>query len=463
MAKNRTLPKELFKNSIVDLKIDAISSEGVGIGRFDGVAVFVPNTALGDEISCKIVKTQKNLCYGIVEKIKTPSEMRVEIDCPYFVKCGGCSYRHIDYKSEAKIKNNKVIENVQRIGEYENIEAEEIICAKNRDKYRNKAQIPIGLDKDGKLIMGFYARHSHRIIDMKSCLLQKEEMDIAVDIFRQWFEEFGDSVYSETTHKGVLRHLYLRYAEKTDELMICVVINGKTLKNADKLVAMLRDNLPCLVSVMLNINKEKTNVVLGKEYRLLFGKEYVSDILCGLKFDISAPAFYQVNRTQAEKLYEKAMEYAELTGGETLIDLYCGTGTIGLSMAKKVKKLIGVEIIPQAIENAKKNATRNEIENAEFICADASQAAKVLEERGVKPDVVILDPPRKGCDEELIHTVSKMQPKKIVYISCDSATLARDLKRFKEFSYTLKKISPCDLFPGTFHVEAVCLVEREEK
>ncbi len=460
MSDKKIFPKELYKNNIINLEITATSSEGVGIGRFEGVAVFVPNTAVGDVIMCKIVKAQKNLCFGIIEKILTPSKDRVEIDCPYFVKCGGCTYRHISYDSEILLKKNKVKETIERIGGFENVEIDEMISAKNRDRYRNKAQIPIGLDKDGKLIMGFYAKHSHRIIDMQTCLLQKEEMDIAQDIFRQWFCDFGDSVYDEKSHKGVLRHLYLRYGEKTDELMVCIVINGDSLKHADKLVAMLRDNLPCLAGISLNINKEKTNVVLGKNYRTLYKKDHIEDLLCGLKFEISPASFYQVNRHQAEKLYEKAAQYAGLLGKEILMDLYCGAGTIGLSMAHKAKKLIGVEIIPKAIENAKKNAKINGIENAEFICGDASTATDLLKKRGEKPDVVIIDPPRKGCDEALISTLSDLSPQKIVYISCDCATLARDLKKFKDYSYFPKKISACDLFPGTFHIESVVLLTR---
>ena len=450
----------LKKNQIIPLEISTMSSEGSGIGRFDGIAIFVPLTAVGDKINCRIVKTAKNYAFGIIENIVEASPERVQADCPYFKQCGGCVYRHISYESELKIKTDRVKDAIERIGGFKDLPMEPIIAAKTRNGYRNKAQIPLGLDKNGKLIMGFYANHSHRIIDAKRCLLQPDEFGVICDVFRQWFEEFGDTVYDEVKHKGVLRHLYIRRGERTGEIMVCVVINGTTLRNADKLAGMLKANVPEVTSFVLNTNTEKTNVILGRKCRTVFGSDTISDELCELTFQLSPLSFYQVNRTQAERLYGKAAEYAALTGKENLMDLYCGTGTIGLSMAHKAKKVIGVEIIDAAIENAKINAKENGIENSEFICGDAAKAAEVLKQRGEKPDVIIIDPPRKGCAAELIHTITEMAPERVVYVSCDPATLARDLKLFNELGYKPQVVTPCDLFPGTAHVESVCWLTK---
>lgn len=453
----------LKKNDIVPLEIDAFTSEGSGIGRIDSFAVFVPLTAIGDKINCRIIKVSKNYAIGKIENIISPSPMRTEPDCPYFKQCGGCVYRHISYEDELNVKSGRVRECLERIGGFKNPPLKPIIAADSRCFYRNKAQIPLGVDKNGKLIMGFYANHSHRIIDQDRCLLQPEEFHVVCQVFRQWFEDFGDTVYDEKTHKGVLRHLYIRRGEKSGEIMVCVVINGTKLKNADKLAGMLKANIPDVTSFILNTNTDRTNVVLGKKCRTVFGNDTISDVLCGLRFHLSPLSFYQVNRTQAEKLYEKAAEYAALTGTEYLLDLYCGTGTIGLSMADKAKKLIGVEIISDAIENAKVNAAENGIDKAEFICSDAAKAAEILKKRNENPDVIVIDPPRKGCAADLIDTITQMNPKRVVYISCDPATLARDLKIFVEKGFDLMEVTPCDLFPGTAHVENVVLLESRIK
>jgi 23S rRNA (uracil1939-C5)-methyltransferase len=369
------------KNDIVTLTISAMSSEGSGIGKLDGVPVFVPLTGVGDVCQVKIVKTAKTYAYGILLQLLSPSPDRVEPDCPQFQKCGGCVYRHISYQAECRIKENRVRDALQRIGGFDSLPVRPIVPGDSRQGYRNKAQIPLGLDRQGKLIMGFYAKHSHRIVDAPVCPLQPAAFQVITDVFRQWFEEYGDSVYNEETHTGVLRHLYLRYGEKTGQIMVCVVINGTRLRHGDKLAAMLRLNVPAVCSLILNTNQEKTNVILGKQCRTVFGSDTIEDMLCGLRFRLSPLSFYQVNRTQAERLYRKAAEYAALTGNEILLDLYCGTGTIGLSMASQAKKLIGAEIIPAAVENARENAKQNGITNAEFLCGDAAHAADILYQR----------------------------------------------------------------------------------
>ena len=446
---------ELRKNDIINLNITAMSSEGVGIGRTeDGLAVFVPMSAVGDKLRVKILKVKKTLAYGKIEEIINPSSDRIESECRVSHLCGGCVYNHISYEAELAYKEKRVADAISRIGGIDT-KVNPIVGAQNSSRYRNKAQIPVGLNSEGKVAMGFFSRHSHRIVDSMDCMLQPEVFLTASKILREFIEENNISVYDEQTHSGLVRHLYLRYGETTDELMVCVVINGDKIPCEAELISRFTSELPNVKSIIINSNKEKTNVIVGKSFRTIYGEDYITDELCSLKFLISPQSFYQVNRTQAERLYSIARDYASLQGDETLIDLYCGTGTIGLSMAKACKELVGVEIVPKAIEDAKKNAINNGITNARFICADAKDAAAQLESEGVKPDVVILDPPRKGCDSELITTVASMKPRRIVYVSCDPATLARDLKLFAELGYKTQEVTPVDMFPRTSHVESV--------
>ncbi len=454
---------ELKKNDLIELSVTGMTAEGMGVGRHEGMAVFVPLTAPGDLAQVKIVKKAKNYAYGRLEKLLSPSSDRVEPDCPVFSQCGGCCYRHISYAAEQLIKWERVRDALDRIGGLKELPLRPILGAESRDHYRNKALLPLGTDKEGKLTMGFYAVNSHRIVNCESCRLQPEEMNAAMAAFRTWEREYGDPIYQEESHTGRMRRLYLRKGEKTGEIMACVVVNGNGLHHEQELVSRLREAVPGLVSVIVNSNREKTNVALGKKCRTVWGADTIQDELCGLRFRLSPLSFYQVNRTQAERLYEKAAEYAGLTGKETVLDLYCGAGTIGLSMAGNAKKIIGVEIVPEAIENARQNARDNIIENAEFLCGDAAQAAVELARRGEHPDVVILDPPRKGCSPELIEAVVGFAPRRIVYVSCDPATLARDLKRFAELGYPPLEATPVDMFPATSHVETVCLLSREEK
>lgn len=451
----------LKKNETYKTVITGMTTEGSGVGRIDGTAVFITNTAVGDVIEAKIIKTSKNYAIGRVENILEPSPDRIEPDCKYFKQCGGCTYRHISYDAECKIKKQRVEDAVKRIGGFENLKINELVAGPSRNSYRNKAQLPVGKDNNGNLVMGFYAYHSHRIVDSTNCNLQPPVFSEIGEIVRRWAVENNIEPYNEATHKGLLRHLYLRYGESTGEIMVCLVINGNSINNTDSLIKQLK-TISGFKSLQLNINKEKTNVILGKKCITLYGSDFITDILCGLRFNISPLSFYQVNRTQAERLYQTAQNYARLSKDDVLLDLYCGTGTIGLSMAHKVKKLVGVEIIPQAIENAKHNARLNNITNAEFICADAAKAAQQLEKSGLMPTVIIVDPPRKGCDKELIETISHISPKRVVYVSCDSATMARDIKIFNTLGYTPQEVTPVDMFPGTSHVECVCLMIKEK-
>ncbi len=443
------------KNQEYILDIEAVSSDGSGIGRVDGMAVFVPLTALGDRAKVKILKVKKTYAYGKLLSLIKPSKSRIQNDCNAFNQCGGCVYRHISYEAEKAIKENKVYENIKRIGGVDMAPSPIVVALPER--YRNKAQYPVSQD----YCAGFYAFHSHRIIPCEDCLLQPEIFSSITKLVTDWAKEYDISIYDEATRKGFLRHIYIRRAEKTNEIMVCIVVNGEILPESDQLVDRLLSLCgDSLKSLVININRKDTNVILGEECKTIYGDRYITDVLCGVKVRLSPLSFYQVNRTMAEKLYEKAREYAN-PKGKNIIDLYCGAGTIGLSMAGDAKSIIGVEIIPQAIEDAKYNAKINGIENARFICADATDAAKQLANDGVTCDVVVVDPPRKGCSVEVINTIAKdFKPKDVVYVSCDSSTLARDIKLFSDNGYTLKEYTPCDLFPRTSHVETVALLER---
>lgn len=451
---------ELTKNQIVPLEITGYTAEGSGVGRYHGIAVFVPLAASGDHLEVRILKVAKTFAYGKIEKIVTASKDRIPADCPQFTRCGGCVYRHISYEAELHAKQQRVQDALERIGGLHFTVMKPIVGAQQPDRYRNKAQLPIGAGPNGEVSLGFYAAHSHRIIDCEECLLQPKEFTCAMEAFKEWERKTRDDVYDESTGRGHLRHLFLRKAETTGEIMACVVANGNGVHNEPELAELMEKNVPGLKSVVVNMNRDKTNVILGKKCRTIWGQDYITDELCGLKFRISPMSFYQVNPRQAERLYGIAGEYAELTGKETVLDLYCGTGTIGLSMASKAGQVIGVEIVEQAVEDAKKNAAENGIENAEFLCADAAKAADMLKNRGVKPDVVVLDPPRKGCDSALIDTVAAMAPQRVVYVSCDPATLARDIRLFALKGFKTMEATPVDMFPRTAHVEAVVLMSR---
>lgn len=451
------------KNEIYETEIIDYTTEGSGVCRIEGMAVFVPNTAVGDRARVRIVKTEKRFAYGRLEELISPSPDRTEPDCGVFGRCGGCVFRHISYEAELRFKQKRVYDALTRIGGIDGSLIENIVGSARSDAYRNKAQFPLTVDKSGRICAGFFAPRSHRVVISDSCALQSAEFTRAQEIFLGWANSEGLSVYDERTHRGALRHLYLRGAEATGELMVCIVANAEKLRGEDRLVNMLREGLPSLKTVVLNINREKTNVITGTVCRPLYGDGYITDRLCGLNYRISPLSFYQVNRDQAQRLYGIAAELAELKRGETLIDMYCGTGTIGLSMAAKAKSLIGVEVVPQAVEDARLNAERNGITNAQFICSDAAQAANSLAARGIGADCVILDPPRKGCEAALIHTVSEMSPKRIVYVSCDPATLARDIRLFAENGYDVKQAVPVDMFPRTGHVETVVLMSAASR
>ena len=442
----------LEKGSVYTAVIDGYSSEGLGIARVNGAVVFVPHAVRGEEIDLRITKVMKTSCAGEIVKIHNPSPERMEPECPYAGKCGGCAYRHLTYPEELWAKRQRVQDALTRIGGLD-LTVEEILGAKNPEHYRNKSQYPVGADGS----IGFFQARTHKVVPIRRCLIQTEAADRTAQAVGEWMRRYKISAYDETTGKGLVRHVCVRVNRKGESLC-CVVVNGNKVPREPELAAYVTAAVPHTVGVLLNSNTRRGNVVLGDKYRTLFGRNYLMDTLCGLEFKLSMPSFYQVNRDQAEVLYGKALEFAGLTGNETVLDLYCGIGTITLCLAKAAKRVIGAEIVPPAIRDAKENALRNHIENAEFFCGDAADIAAKLESDGLRPDVVTVDPPRKGLAPAVIASVAAMGPEKVVYVSCDPATLGRDVKIFREFGYEAKRAAAVDMFPGTAHVETVCLL-----
>ena len=446
----------LEKGSVYTAVIDGYSSEGLGIARVNGAVVFVPHAVRGEEIDLRITKVMKTSCTGEIVKIHNPSPERMEPECPYAGKCGGCAYRHLTYPEELWTKRQRVQDALTRIGGLD-LTVEEILGAKNPEHYRNKSQYPVGADGS----IGFFQARTHKVVPIRRCLIQTEAADRTAQAVGEWMRRYKISAYDETTGKGLVRHVCVRVNRKGESLC-CVVVNGNKVPREPELAAYVTAAVPHTVGVLLNSNTRRGNVVLGDKYRTLFGRNYLMDTLCGLEFKLSMPSFYQVNRDQAEVLYGKALKFAGLTGNETVLDLYCGIGTITLCLAKAAKRVIGAEIVPPAIRDAKENALRNHIENAEFFCGDAADIAAKLESDGLRPDVVTVDPPRKGLAPEVIASVAAMGPEKVVYVSCDPATLGRDVKIFREFGYEAKRAAAVDMFPGTAHVETVVLLSKGE-
>ncbi len=442
------------KNDEIVIDITDYTAEGSGVGKYEGMAVFVPLTAVGDTVRVKILKVKKSYSFGKAVEILKKSNCRTENDCSAFSRCGGCAFRHISYESELKAKELRAYETVKRIGEVDL--KPQPIMSDSYMRYRNKAQYPVS--SEGRV--GFFATHSHRIIPCGDCLLQPEIFTKIADTAENWIKNYSIDIYNEETHTGLLRHIYIRQGVVTEEIMVTLVLNGSDLPFAEELVSALKNVTgDRLKSVQININTENTNVILGESCITIYGSDYITDILCGVKIRLSPLSFYQVNHKMAEKLYEKVAEYGDVQD-KTVLDLYCGAGAIGLSLANKAKKVTGVEIIPEAIADAEFNAENNGIKNAEFYCLDATEFA---EKQSLKPDVVVVDPPRKGLTQDLISTITEIfTPERVVYVSCDVGTLARDIKLFEGKGYKLKEYTPVDLFPRTSHCETVALLSRQK-
>ena len=453
----------LQKNQILTLHIERLSSDGSGVAHSaDGEAVFVPGTAPGDEARVRIVKDCGRYAFGILDELLTPSPDRIPVDCPVAGPCGGCSLRHLAYTAELRAKQESVLDAFRRIGGLE-VPVLDILPSPEVDRYRNKVQFPVGVDKNGIPCIGFYAGRTHRIVPCPDCKLQPGVLNEIGNALCAFFAQQGIRPYDEQSGKGLVRHIFLRRGAHSGQIMVCLVCTRAKLPHAEQLCTALREQFPAISTILLNVNAKNTNVILGSENHILYGPGYIEDTLCGVPVRLGPLSFYQVNTLAAERLYGVAAQYAQLTPDDALLDLYCGMGTIGLSMADHCRELIGVEIVPEAIESAKANAARMGdaiAAKSRFFCADAGKAASQLAAEGLHPDVVMLDPPRKGCDEATLSAVVTMSPRRVVYVSCNPSTAARDAKWLEEHGYRAEKVQPVDLFPRTKHVETVCLLSK---
>ena len=455
----------LQKNQILTLRIERLSSDGSGVAHSaDGEAVFVPGTAPGDEARVRIVKDCGRYAFGILDELLTPSPDRIPVDCPVAGPCGGCSLRHLDYAAELRAKQESVLDAFRRIGGLE-VPVLDILPSPEVDRYRNKVQFPVGVDKNCAPCIGFYAGRTHRIVPCPDCKLQPGVLNEIGNVLCAFFAQQGIRPYDEQSGKGLVRHIFLRRGAHSEQIMVCLVCTRAKLPHAEQLCTVLRGQFPAISTILLNVNAKNTNVILGSENHILYGPGYIEDTLCGVPVRLGPLSFYQVNTLAAEQLYGVAAQYAQLTPDDTLLDLYCGMGTIGLSMAEQCRELIGVEIVPEAIESAKANAARMGeavAAKSRFFCADAGQAATQLAAEGLHPDIVMLDPPRKGCDEATLSAVVRMAPRRVVYVSCNPATAARDAAWLEQNGYHAEKVQPMDLFPRTKHCECVIALSKGE-
>ena len=455
----------LQKNQILTLRIERLSSDGSGVTHSaDGEAVFVPGTAPGDEARVRIVKDCGRYAFGILDALLPPSPDRIPVDCPVAGPCGGCSLRHLDYAAELRAKQESVLDAFRRIGGLE-VPVLDILPSPDADRYRNKVQFPVGIDKNGVPCIGFYAGRTHRIVPCPDCKLQPSVLNEIGNALCAFFAQQGIRPYDEQSGKGLVRHIFLRRGAHSGQIMVCLVCTRAKLPHAEQLCTALRGQFPAISTILLNVNAKNTNVILGSENHILYGPGYIEDTLCGVPVRLGPLSFYQVNTLAAERLYGVAAQYAQLTPDDTLLDLYCGMGTIGLSMAEQCRELIGVEIVPEAIESAKANAARMGeavAAKSRFFCADAGQAATQLAAEGLHPDIVMLDPPRKGCDEATLSAVVRMAPRRVVYVSCNPATAARDAAWLEKNGYHTEKVQPVDLFPRTKHCECVLLMSKAQ-
>lgn len=453
---------EFYKDQLVNVTIEDMGKDGTGVGKVDGYALFIKDAVIGDVVRAKIMKTKASYGYARLTEILKPSPHRTEPVCPFARQCGGCQLQTLAYPQQLSFKENAVRQNLRHIGDLPKTILdsimEPIIGMENPFRYRNKAQFPVGRDKDGQIITGFYAGRTHKIIPNRECYLGIPQNSAILDTVINHMEKHHIAPYDETSGKGLVRHVLTRCGFQTGEIMVCLVINGKNLPHAEKLAHRL-ETIPGMTSILLNINKQRNNVILGETNTLVWGKPYITDCIKDLQFCISPQSFFQVNPRQTEKMYEKALEYAALTGEETVWDLYCGIGSISLFLARHAKKVYGVEIVPVAVQNARANARLNCLDNVEFFTGKAEEILPAKYQDGqMHADVIVVDPPRKGCDTALLDTILQAKPRRVVYVSCDSATLARDVKYLRQGGYELKSVCPIDNFPMTCHTEAICLL-----
>ena len=455
----------VVKNNEYILDIISVGYEGEGIAKIDGYPIFIEGAILGEKVKVLIVKAKKNYAYGKLLEVIEASEERIEPKCKVYKRCGGCTVQHMNYKKQLDYKFERVKDCISKIGGLDSSLVEYPIGMKEPERYRNKVQLPVGIVK-GELSIGFYAPRSHNIINLETCLIQDEVADKVADITRKWMTKYNisaasiDGVFNKN---GLIRHVMIRKGFTTNEVMVVLVSTKKSVPNIENFIEEIKNNIEGIKSIILNVNKENTNVILGQECITLWGKDTITDYIDNFKFNISPLSFFQVNPVQTEKLYSKALEYAGLTGEETVFDAYCGTGTITLFLSQKAKKVYGVEIIEPAIINARENAKINNIDNAEFFVGKSEEIIPELIEKGIVPEVIVVDPPRKGCDIKLLEAIGKAKPKRVVYVSCDPSTLARDLKILEEKGYKTEKVQPVDMFPHTSHIENVTSLIKEQR
>ncbi|MEX2104344.1 MAG: 23S rRNA (uracil(1939)-C(5))-methyltransferase RlmD [Bacilli bacterium] len=455
------LQPPVVKNQQVELDIHGLGHDGEGVGRVEGFTIFIPGALPGERVKAKVLNVKKQFGFGKLLEVLHTSEDRVEAPCPIYSQCGGCQLQHLSYEAQLRQKRQTVIDSLERIGKIEGVTVHPTLGMDNPWQYRNKGQVPFG-EIEGGLVAGFYAKGSHRIIDMESCAIQHGTNDLVVQQVKKIAGQLGIKGYDEETQRGLLRHVVVRVGFKTNDVMVVLVVNADNIpeKQAKTLIEHIRKEVPNVKSIVMNVNKEKTNVIFGRKTVVLWGDEVIHDYIGDIKFAISARSFYQVNPVQTEVLYGKALEYADLSGSETVIDAYCGIGTISLFLAQRAKRVYGVEIVPEAIADAKKNARLNHIENVDFAVGEAEKVIPWWNSTGVKADVIVVDPPRKGCDQALLDTIIEMKPKRVVYVSCNPSTLARDLRILEDGGYKTVEVQPVDMFPHTVHVECVIGIQR---
>lgn len=455
----KTIPVQ--KNDYIEVEFEDLTHDGAGVAKVDGYPLFVKNALPGEKAKIKVVKVNKGYGFGRLEEILEQSPYRVDAPCPIYKECGGCQLQHLSYEGQLLAKEKQVRDVLTRIGKLENVKVHPVLGMSEPWRYRNKAQVPVG-EREGGLIAGFYQQRSHEIIDMEACMIQQEKNDEVVQAVKRICTKYGVTAYNEERHKGTLRHIMARHGQVTKEVMVVLVTRTSELPNKEKIVKEIVEAVEGVKSIIQNVNSKKTNVILGDETRVLWGEEVIYDLIGNVKFAISSRSFYQVNPEQTKVLYDQALTYAELTGEETVIDAYCGIGTISLFLAQKAKKVYGVEIVPEAIADANRNAELNGIGNVEFAVGEAEVVIPNWYKEGIVADVLVVDPPRKGCDDALLQTIIEMKPKKVVYVSCNPATLARDLRVLEDGGYTTVEVQPVDMFPHTTHCEAVAKIVLKE-
>lgn len=457
---NTKMAPPIQKNEYIDVVFEDLTHDGAGVAKVNGYPIFVPHGLPEEHAKVKVIKVKKNFAFGRLVELYKESPYRQEAPCPVYKQCGGCQLQHLSYEGQQKAKEKQVRDVMQRIGGLKDVPIHPVLGMEKPWEYRNKAQVPIG-DREGGLIAGFYRQGTHDIIDMKKCLIQVEENDKLIQEVKDICAKHGVQAYNEERHKGTLRHVMARYGQVTGEIMLVFITRTEDLPHKSTIMEEIIAKFPSVKSIVQNVNDKRTNVIFGEKTKVLYGSEYIYDYIGNIKFAISARSFYQVNPTQTKVLYDKALEYAELTGNEEVIDAYCGIGTISLFLAQKAKKVYGVEIVPEAIEDAHRNAELNGIANAEFEVGEAEKVIPNWYKQGIKADVIVVDPPRKGCDDALLETIIAMKPERVVYVSCNPATLARDLRVLEDGGFKTREIQPVDMFPQTMHCEAVAVLERK--